>query len=85
MTPELPTIEYDREADAAYVQLRNLPYTVGKDLDDDRRIDYAADGSPIGVELLNVSLGVKIKGLPEGDQIALLLRREGITTRSTDK
>jgi uncharacterized protein YuzE len=73
-----PTIEYDREADAVYVQLRDEPYARGEDLDDSRRIDYGADGQPIGIELLNVSLGVNTDKLPAAREISRLLETNDI-------
>jgi uncharacterized protein YuzE len=51
-------IKYDRTADAVYVYLSNKKYAYGKDLDDSRRVDYAADDTPIGIELLCVTKGV---------------------------
>ena len=51
-------IKYDKQADAVYILLSNKPYAYGKDLDNERRIDYDADGNPRGVELLCVSGGV---------------------------
>jgi len=65
--------EYDAQADAVYLRLRDEPYSHGANLDDSRRIDYGADGDPIGIELLDVSLGVKIDGLPRGTQVKRLL------------
>lgn len=56
---------YDRDADAAYIWLRDEAYAYGEDLDPARRIDYASDGRPLGVELLNVSDGVNLDDLPE--------------------
>jgi hypothetical protein len=44
-------------------------------LDDSRRIDFGADAQPIGIELLNVDLGVKIDGLPQREAIEKLLER----------
>jgi uncharacterized protein YuzE len=75
-----PIIDYDREADAVYIQLRDAPYERGEDLDGARRIDYGADGRPIGVEVLNVSLGVKTSHLPDEREIAQLLAANGIKT-----
>jgi uncharacterized protein YuzE len=64
---------YDPEADAIYIILSDKPYAFGEDLDHERRIDYAADGTPIGVELTCVSAGVDVDNLPErGESIALL-------------
>jgi len=67
------TLRYDREADAAYITLRDLPYAYGEDIDRERRIDYAADGTPIGIELLSVSRGVNLDDLPERATVAHLL------------
>jgi uncharacterized protein YuzE len=57
-------IEYDVEADALYITLKEAPYAYGRDLDDSRRIDYAADGIPVGVEILFPSQGIDLAGLP---------------------
>mgnify|MGYP001201351886 CR=1 FL=1 len=69
----VPTLRYDHEADAAYVTLRDLPYAYGEDIDHERRIDYAAGGTPIGIELLCVSQGVNLDDLPEHATVARLL------------
>ncbi len=66
-------VEHDEQADAIYIRLRDAPYVYGKVLDDDRNIDYGADNRPIGVELLNVSLGVNPDDLPERDDIVRAL------------
>ncbi len=68
-------IEYDKSVEAIYIHLRDIPYAFGEDLDDSRRIDFGADAQPIGIELLNVDLGVKIDGLPEREAIEKLLER----------
>lgn len=70
---------YDGEADAIYIHLSSKPYAHGRDLDDQRRIDYADDNTPIGVELLAVSEGVNVNGLPHSDEIARILADNGIT------
>jgi uncharacterized protein YuzE len=70
--------EYDREADAIYIYLSNKPYAYGKDLDEDRRIDYAADNTPIGIELLDVSKGVNLDSFPEPDEITKCLLKYNI-------
>jgi len=74
----MPRLEYDRDADAIYIHLRDIPYAFGRDLDDDRRIDFAADGLPRGLELLAVSRGVRIDDLPEREEIARLLKEQRI-------
>jgi uncharacterized protein YuzE len=71
-------LEHDSSADAVYIRLRGKPYDHGMDLDDSRRIDYGGDGLPIGIELLNVSLGVDLTDLPYAPEIAKLLAERGI-------
>ncbi len=66
-------LEYDPEADAIYISFGEAPYDHGVDLDESRRVDYGADGSVVGVELLTVSRGVRWEGLPEAQRIAGLL------------
>ena len=70
--------EYDPDVDAAYIQLSDAPYAYGTDLDDARRVDYAADGTPRGVELLYVSAGVQLDGLPERPALERLLAERRI-------
>ena len=71
--------EYDQRADAVYAYLSDQPYAFGKDLDDARRVDYAADGTPIGVELLFVSKGVDLSDLPRSDELADALKQYNIS------
>ena len=66
-------LEHDKQADAIYIKLSNMPYAYGKDLDDLRRIDYDANGEPRGVELLCVSDGVITNDLPHRGEIERLL------------
>ena len=71
-------VEHDKEADAIYIYLRDAPYTYGKDLDHERRIDFAKDDTPIGVELLCVSTGVITDDLPNRAEIEQALDDRGI-------
>jgi len=73
-------IEYrhDEEADAVYLRISEKTYAYGEELDPERRIDYAEDGTPVGVELLCVSTGVDLRDLPEQDAIAKLLAQKRI-------
>jgi hypothetical protein len=65
--------EYDAAVNAVYIHLRDEPYAFGENLDNSRRIDYAADNQPIGIELLNVHRGVRLDHLPERDVVAKVL------------
>jgi uncharacterized protein YuzE len=71
-------VEFDREADAIYVTLRDGKYRRGKDLDDHRRVDYDADGNPIGIEFLFVSHGVNVDDIPASEQVAAELAKHKI-------
>lgn len=68
--------EYDPEADALYIYLiaEDTPYSYGRELDQERRIDYASDGLPLGIELLCVSSGVKLDDLPAREEVGRILR-----------
>jgi uncharacterized protein YuzE len=70
--------EYDQEADAAYITLRDLPRAFGQLLDDARYVDFAGDNTPIGIELLAVSKGVNVEGLPEPEEVERLLTDHGV-------
>ncbi len=65
--------EYDRDVDAVYLVLSDKPYAYSKEVDGTRHIDYAADNTPVGVELLCVSGGVILEDLPNQDEIAQVL------------
>jgi len=71
-------MKYDKKADAIYIYLSDAPYSYGKDLDNERRIDYDANGVPIGVELLCVSTGVITDNLPKRVEIERMLADKGI-------
>jgi hypothetical protein len=47
-------------------------------LDDSRHIDFGDDQRPIGIELLDVSMGVETGGLPERETVDRMLNRYGI-------
>ena len=71
-------IKHDKRADAIYILLSNKPYAYGKDLDNERRIDYDANDNPRGVELLCVSTGVITDDLPNKADIERALDDRGI-------
>jgi uncharacterized protein YuzE len=71
-------LEYDPDVNAAYIWLRELPCAFGENLDHSRRIDYAADHEPIGIELLNVHRGVDLDNLPGRNAVAKLLAEHQI-------
>ena len=72
--------KYDKQADAIYISFNDESYAYGIDLDDERRVDYSADKTPIGVELLNASKGVNLNGLPYVNEIAGIMKDKGIKT-----
>ena len=62
-------------SDAVYMHLSDKAYAFGEDLDRERRIDYAEDRTPVGVELTCVSHGVDVKNLPAREEISRLLEQ----------
>ena len=68
-------IEYDKLADAIYIKVTGALYAYGKDLDNERRIDYDSDGHVRGIELLCVSDGVITDGLPNRKAVEQLLEQ----------
>ncbi len=75
----MPRITYRKDADAAYIYLReDAEVTRTRNLDGARLIDYAEDGEPVGVELLDVSKGVNLDDLPARDAVSLLLEQQHI-------
>ena len=69
-------IQYDREADAIYIKLKQGRYAYGKELDDLRRVDYDLIDAPIGIELLCVSHGIDTRDLPKRKEIEGLLSEQ---------
>jgi hypothetical protein len=75
MTTAPPAVAYDPAADVLVVRFteRSSGWTV--DLDADRTVRYAEDGTPAAVELRRVRLGVDLEGLPRVPVVADALRR----------
>jgi uncharacterized protein YuzE len=71
-------VEYDEGANAVYIRLNEKPYAYGEDLDLERRIDYAQDGSPIGVEFTCVDEGVDLRDVPHPEEITQALKKLNI-------
>ena len=78
MKPMTLRIEFDRKADAVYIYFSDDLVAYTKKLDDMRYIDYAPNGSLIGVELLCVSGGVITDDLPNRAEIERALGDRGI-------
>jgi len=80
---EVISVTYDPEADAAYVSFSSAASARQVPLDDDRVVDYAHDGSLVGVEILSPSLGVDLSGLPRASDVAAAIQGLGfaVTTR----
>ena len=68
-------LEYDESVDAAYITVKEADWDHQVRLDDARGIDYAADGSVIGIELLPPRRkGVRLHGLPFPGDVARVLQ-----------
>ena len=71
-------LEYDESVDAAYLTVSDDEWAHQERLDDARGINYAADGSVIGIELLSPRRkGVVLDGLPFAADVARVLRSVG--------
>ncbi len=65
-------LEYDPEADAAYVRLRSAAVASTEEIAPGVLMDLAADGRPVGFELLDAS--EVLDGQPQGVEFELLSR-----------
>ena len=71
-------LEYDESVDAAYLTASDEPWVRQERLDDARGINYAADGSVIGIELLSPRRkGILLDGLPFREDVARVARSVG--------
>ncbi|HEY8868985.1 MAG TPA: DUF2283 domain-containing protein [Candidatus Limnocylindrales bacterium] len=69
---------YDESVDAAYLTVSDEPWARQERLDDARGINYAADGSVIGIELLSPRRkGVILEGLPFRNDVERVLKSVG--------
>lgn len=78
MSTTVLTATYDPEADALSIDLEGSGrgHSVRTEhLDDRRFVDYDAQGQIIGIELLDVSSGVLIDGLPEPGLVRGVIER----------
>ena len=79
-----PILEYDEAGDAAYISFTDAEWHHQVRLDDGRGVNYAADGTVIGVELLSPRRkGVLLDGLPYRDDIARVVRAVGFRVLET--
>ena len=77
-------LEYDEAADAAYLRVSDGPWHHQDRLDEMRGVNYAADGSVIGIELLSPSrIGVNLDGLPYAADVERVMRSRGFQVRGT--
>ena len=68
-------LEYDESVDAAYLTVNDEPWDDQVRLDDARGINYAADGSVIGIEILSPRRkGILLDGLPFRDDVARVMQ-----------
>ena len=65
--------EYDPDADAIYVYLRDARPVKTVAIDDLRNIDYDGEGRVVGVELLDVSGGIDLHDVPFAHRVEQLI------------
>lgn len=64
-------VQYQSDAisDALYVTLADKKVAFTREIDSNRFIDYAEDGSAVGIDILEVSAGVELSDLPHSEEI----------------
>ena len=75
---DMSAVPTDARPVNVYVELSSAPYAYGQVLERGRVVDYAADGTPIGVEFVAVDGCASVAMLPQADVIAEALRRHDI-------
>jgi uncharacterized protein YuzE len=73
---------FDREHDVADVEFSSADSARQIALDDATIVDYAADGSVVGVEFISPSRGVNLSGVPRAADIEREVRRLGLPIRT---
>jgi uncharacterized protein YuzE len=75
-------VELDRQPDAAYFAFSATASVRQVKMDNARIIDYAADGSVVGVAFISPSRGVNLAGVPRAAEIDREARRLGLPIRT---
>jgi uncharacterized protein YuzE len=77
-------LEYDESVDAAYLVAAEGTWHHQERLDDARGINFASDGTVLGIEILSPrSRGVLLDGLPYPDDVARVMRAVGFRILET--
>jgi uncharacterized protein YuzE len=66
-------LTYDQEADAVYVYFAEREVAATEEISDSVAVDFDSTGQPVGVEFLNVSLGIDLGQIPHRAEVAKLL------------
>lgn len=74
----LPRVDYDDDADILYVCLTDGEVAETRDLDDLRMVDYAGDGTVVGVEFVGAAERIDLEGVPFADRIAAAIGDSGL-------
>ncbi len=77
-------LEYDESVDAAYLIAHDGHWDHQDRLDDARGVNYAQDGTVMGIEILSPRRhGVLLDGLPYPDDVARVMRAVGFEILET--
>ncbi len=77
-------LEYDQSVDAAYLIAHDGRWHHQDRLDDARGVNYAQDGTVMGIEILSPRRhGVLLDGLPYPDDVARVMRAVGFEILET--
>jgi uncharacterized protein YuzE len=72
---DTPVIEYSPDSDMLYIRFRTEEHSARTQVIDDQRIvDFAADGSLYGVEFIGTTEGLDLTDLPERERIEAAIK-----------
>jgi uncharacterized protein YuzE len=73
-----PYVTHDDEADALYVYLTGSEVAETRNFGDLRMVDYASDGTIVGIEFLGVSNGIDLNQIPHRSIVAAAIASSGL-------
>jgi uncharacterized protein YuzE len=75
--PKHPTVTFDPDADALYVCLVDGQVHETHPMGDLRLVDYAKDGTVLGIEFISASQGVDLADVPFAPTVAAAIGDSG--------
>ncbi|MGD9893914.1 MAG: DUF2283 domain-containing protein [Dehalococcoidia bacterium] len=79
MSAFTPHAEYHPDIDILYIYLRDAAIVRTRGLGPWRNVDLTADGNVVGVEFVNASDGVDLRGVPESSDVVQAMEAIGLS------